>query len=236
MVGRTDAPLGYPRTRCPRAPEGDRRGPEASSGGPGYPLRVIPGSIRRAAPMTLVLALVMLISACSSAAPSSFDPTGPCTGDGRVPGAYPDLESLVPTIYEGVGPGTLDSGRSCSAENLGPLAADGIEELRFAGGTWSFGAERSAALAVFTAPGLTADMLIELYESGAEGANRTEILDRSAPTLAGRPGHRLDTKTGERLQTVMVWPAAQPDRVNVVLSNDLPDPKIQAAVDAFGGG
>ena len=43
------------------------------------------------------------------------------------------------------------------------------------------------------------------------------------------------TKTGERLQTVLVWPAATPDRVNVVITNDLPDPKIQAAVDAFGG-
>jgi hypothetical protein len=33
----------------------------------------------------------------------------------------------------------------------------------------------------------------------------------------------------------VVWPAAAKDRVDVVLSNDLPDPKIQAAVDAFGG-
>jgi hypothetical protein len=37
------------------------------------------------------------------------------------------------------------------------------------------------------------------------------------------------------LQTVVVWPAIEPDTVNVVITNDLPDPKIEAAVDAFDG-
>ena len=72
--------------------------------------------------------------------------------------------------------------------------------------------------------------------TSARAANRTEVTAESSPTLAGRAGRRLDTKTGERLQTVMVWPAAEADRVNVVITNDLPDPKIQAAVDAFGDG
>ena len=53
--------------------------------------------------------------------------------------------------------------------------------------------------------------------------------------IAGRQGHRLDTMTGERLQTVVVWPSAEADVVNVVISNDLPDPRIQDAIDAFGG-
>jgi hypothetical protein len=88
---------------------------------------------------------------------------------------------------------------------------------------------------VFEAPGLTADLLAEFYATSADAANRTEITGTSTPTLAGRPGHRLDTKTGERIQTVMVWPSAAVDRVNVVITNDLPDPKIDAAVDAFGG-
>ena len=57
----------------------------------------------------------------------------------------------------------------------------------------------------------------------------------SAPTIAGRAGHRLDTKTGERVQTVVVWPAAASDVVNVVITNDLPDARIQDAIDAFGG-
>ena len=58
----------------------------------------------------------------------------------------------------------------------------------------------------------------------------------STPEIAGRPGYRLDTATGDRVQTVVAWPSTDDDVVNVVITNDLPDPKIQAAVDAFGGG
>jgi hypothetical protein len=182
----------------------------------------------------LVLAALVAVG-CSPTAAASFDPTGPCVEDGSAPGAYPDLEALVPTVFEGKGPDRLDSGRNCTAENLANLQAAGIDELRFAGGTWGFGAERAAALVVFTANGLTADLLADFYATSAQGASRTEVTGKTTPSLAGRPGHRLDTKTGERLQTVLVWPAATPDRVNVVITNDLPDPKIQAAVDAFGG-
>jgi hypothetical protein len=143
--------------------------------------------------------------------------------------------SLVPTTYEDRAPDTLDSGRNCSSENLGTLAADGFEEIRFAGGTWAFGAERAAVLVVFSAPGLDADAIADFYTTSARAANRTRITGESTPTLADRPGRRLDTTTGSRTQTVVVWPAAEPDLVNVVISNDLPDPKILAAVDAFGG-
>ncbi len=41
--------------------------------------------------------------------------------------------------------------------------------------------------------------------------------------------------TGDRTQTVVMWPADDPGVVNVVITNDLPDPKIEAAVAAFGG-
>jgi hypothetical protein len=34
----------------------------------------------------------------------------------------------------------------------------------------------------------------------------------------------------------VTWPSADDAIVNVVLTNDLPDPKIQAAIDAFAGG
>ena len=180
------------------------------------------------------IVVALLVAGCGGAA-ESFDPTGPCVADGSAPGAYPELEALVPTTYEGTGPQKLDSGRNCTDENLGALKDAGIDELRFAGGTWGFGAERAAALVVFTAPGLTADLIADFYATSAQGASRTEVTATSTPTLAGRPGHRLDTTTGERTQTVVVWPGAEPDRVNVVLTNDLPDPKIQAAVDAFGG-
>jgi hypothetical protein len=184
----------------------------------------------------LLLALAMVVLGCTGTAAVSFDPSGPCTADGSAPGAYPELEALVPSTYEGRGPTTLDSGRHCSAANLGALAAAGHEEIRFAGGTWDFGGNRAAALVIFEAPGLTADQIAEFYAASADAATRTEVTGTSTPTLAGRSGHRLDTRTGERIQTVVIWPSSAADRVNVVITNDLPDPKIDAAVDAFGGG
>jgi hypothetical protein len=151
-----------------------------------------------------VLAVALSTVACSGGPPPSFDPTGDCTTDGRAPGAYPDLEALVPTKYMGVG-------------------------------TWTFGAERAAVLAKFRTHGLTAEYLAAFYNDSARVSAKTEILGASQPMIAGRPGNRLDTQTGERLQTVVVWPSAQPDVVNVVITSDLPDARIQDAIDAFGG-
>lgn len=183
----------------------------------------------------LVLAAAVLVAACGGGVAPSFDPTGECSTDGRAPGAYPDLEALVPTRYQGVAPNTLDSGRNCTVTNLGSLSSLGISEVRFAGGTWSFGAERAAVLAVFRTRGLNAEALAAFYAQSAHAAPRTEIVARSAPTIAGRPGRRLDTKTGSRVQTVVTWPAADKDVVNVVITNDLPDARIQDAIDAYEG-
>jgi hypothetical protein len=219
------------RTRCREAPGRRRR----------YASGVIP-SIRRPrgwprglTAASAVLATALVVAACSSGGAASFDPTGPCTADGAAPGAYPDLETRIPTSYEGQGPGRLDSGRHCSAANLGSLAAAGITEVRYAGGTWDFGGDAAAALVVFQADGLTADLLADFYAQSARAADRTTITAQSTPTLAGRPGHRIDTMTGSRTQTIVVWPSAEPDIVDVVITNELPDPKVQAAVDAFGG-
>ena len=227
MVGRTGAPNRDARTRCRRAPARSA----AVTRLPRYPDFV--SHFARAG--VLVLAIALGLAACSSDAAPSFDPTGPCTTDGSAPGAYPELEARVPTSFLGAKPERLDSGRHCSAAALGSLATAGVTEVRFAGGTWTFGAERAAALAVFSAPGLTADEITDFYVAGALAASRTQVLAESRPTLAGRPGHRLDTQTGERLQTVEVWPAAAPDLVNVVITNDLPDARIADAIDAFGG-
>ena len=87
---------------------------------------------------------------------ASFDVAAGCPVEGRVAGAYPDLEKRIPTSYEGRAPDTLDSGRHCDPDSLGSLAKAGFDEVRFAGGTWDFGGERAAALVVFQAPGLTA--------------------------------------------------------------------------------
>jgi hypothetical protein len=186
--------------------------------------------------LLVLAALVVAFGACSGGPGPSFDPTGPCTLDGSVPGAYPELEARLPTTYRGENPTTVDSGRNCSAESLGPLAELGFDEVRFAGATWSFGAERALVLAVFTAPGLGAADMATFYTESARATSRVEILDESEPTIVGRPGRRLDAKRVDRLQTVVVWPSSDPDVVNVVVSNDLPDERITEAIDAFGRG
>ena len=178
--------------------------------------------------------MAVILVACTSATGPSFEPSGPCTADGSAPGAYPDLEALVPTAYEERGPNRLDSGRNCSDENLGSLATAGIEEIHFAGGTWEFGSDIAAVLAVFAADSLTVDAMADWWESTARASARTQILGSTSAEVAGRTVHRLDTKTGQRIQTVVVWAGDEPGRVNVVLTHNLPDPKIEAAVAAFG--
>src|SRR5262245_4376974 len=63
------------------------------------------------APVRALAALVvtLLLAGCAGEPAASFDPTGPCSTDGSAVGAYPDLEARIPTSYEGVGPGRLDS-------------------------------------------------------------------------------------------------------------------------------
>lgn len=201
---------------------------------PAATLRDVPRTAGRPGRLLLLAALVAALAACSGAGAPSFDPTGPCITDGATPGAYPELEARVPTNYRETAPGKVDSGRNCSSESLGLLAEHGFDEVRFAGATWSFGAERALVLAVFTAPGLDADEIADFYAASARTSPRVEILAEAEPTVAGRPGRRLDAKRVERLQTVVVWPASDPDVVNVVISNDLPEARIAEAIDAFG--
>lgn len=179
--------------------------------------------------------LAAVLAACGGGAAQSFDVAAGCPVEGRVAGAYPELEKRIPTSYEGRAPDTLDSGRHCDPDSLGSLAKAGFDEVRFAGGTWDFGGERAAALVVFEAPGLTAKQIADFYGTSAQGANRTTITGISTPQISGRSGYRLNTMTGDRVQTVVVWPSATSDVVNVVITNDLPDPKIQSAIDAFAG-
>jgi hypothetical protein len=183
----------------------------------------------------LLLAATLVIAACAASSAVSFDPDGPCSGDGRAPGAYPDLEALVPTSFYDGAPDVLDSGRNCTTANLGSLAGRGISEVRFAGGTWTFGAERAAVLAVFRADGLDAAAMAAFYAESAKANGRTKILGQSTPSLGGRAGYRLDTETSTRAQTVVAWPGTGDDVVNVVITSDLPDARIQEAIDAFGG-
>ena len=148
----------------------------------GYASRRVP----RSGLVAILLFALLVLAGCSGPPASSFDPTGPCTADGSAPGAYPELEARIPTSFHDAAPETLDSGRNCSAAALGSLAGAGIDELRFAGGTWSFGAERTAGARRVHGAGLDADLVGDFYATSADAAGRTTILSQTSPTIAGR--------------------------------------------------
>src|SRR4029079_17483717 len=107
-------------------------GPSASPSGdtaisfPAMPPRFgVTFRARRALAALAALLVMLLAAACSSAA---FDPSGPCSGDGRAAGAYPDLEALVPRSLDGRPPATVDSGRNSHAATRSTLAGDRVQE------------------------------------------------------------------------------------------------------------
>jgi hypothetical protein len=196
-------------------------------------------SSRRPLPV-LLLALVvpLLLAACGGGAGApvvSFDPAGPCTGDGQQPGAYPDLEASLPTTWEDRRPDNVDSGRTCTPESLGTLATHGVEELRFAGATWKAGGSSGVTVAVFEADRLDPAKMIEFYEAGARVARRTDKYVVSETTVAGQPATRLDVLGSDgTAQTVVAWPAGESGRVNVLLAADLGDTKVAELLEMFG--
>ena len=167
--------------------------------------------------LALVAVLSVAFVGCGPAGPS-FDPTGPCLADGQAIGAYPELEAAIPDNLRGEPPTRLDSGRSCSATNLGTLSARGVTELRFAGGLWEIGDQSGVTIARFTAPGLASTWMAEFYEAGARAGRRTEDIEVTRPTINGGSGWRLDTLNDESFQSIVVWPDDGPGAVWVVLA------------------
>jgi hypothetical protein len=184
---------------------------------------------------TAALALVVVACAGSGTPVASFDPAGPCTSDGQRPGAYPELEALLPTAYEGTAPTRVDSGRSCTSEALGSLGDAGITELRFAGATWETGGSAGWTLASFTADGLTPRIMRDFYEVGARAARRAEKVVGSDTTVAGLPAWRLDVLMSDGTgQTVVAWQAADDGPVWVLLAADVGDTRFAELLEAFG--
>jgi hypothetical protein len=188
----------------------------------------------------LAFALVLLVVGCAGGS-ASFDPRSPCSTDGRFPGAYPDLESLVPRSLAGRGPDRLDSGRSCTDAALATLKAHGVGELRFAGGLWEAGANSGTTLVVFDSPTPLQDVWIaEFYEAGARAGKKTEGIDTGEVTVDGATGHRLDTLNDESYQTVVVWQrrgrvvaALVASSVREVESRAAHERRVSAALAAF---
>jgi hypothetical protein len=189
-----------------------------------------PGSIRRSrtpgpgwrrgVSIPFVLAgLLAVLAGCGAA----FDPSGPCNGDGKGPGAYPELEALVPRTFElGQKPDLVDSGRTCSDSGLGSLKDHGIRELRFAGATFETGSQSGVTLATFESadgPALDAAWLADFYETTARTGKNIQSLDTSTVALGPDPAaRRLDVLNDESYQTVVVW--KQEDRVVVAIVAD----------------
>lgn len=185
--------------------------------------------------------LAILLAGCGA----KFDPTGPCTSNGSTPGAYPELEAAVPTTFRGAGPKDLDSGRACTPDGLGTLAGHGVEEMRFAGGTWPTATDSGLSLAVFvdpTGPPLTRDWITEFYETGARSGKNVESVETSdypiSPTITAR---RIDVLNRESYQSVVVWDhdgqiavALVADFIREIQTKEAHDVVVQEAVEAFG--
>jgi hypothetical protein len=205
------------------------------------PVHGYAGRVRHRLPsihLAAVLALIALIAACGGAEVPvvSFDPAGACTADGRMPGAYPDLEARLPATYANAAPDNVDSGRHCTAGALGTLADAGIDEVRYAGSTWDLDGSAALTVAVFEADGLTTDAMIEFYKAGALANRKTERLADGGTTVAGVPGRRLDVLQSDgAAQTIVAWPGETPGLVNVLLAADLGDGRVLEALDAIAG-
>lgn len=191
----------------------------------------------RAAAAVAAALLVAAVAACAGAniPVVSFDPASPCTTDGRMPGAYPDLEALLPTDYEGKPPERVDSGRNCTTGALGTLAAAGVSGVRFAGATWDLGGPSALTVAAFDGDGLTPSSMIDFYAAGAQGNSKTEKVHISDTTVAGEPARRLDVLQSDGTgQTIVAWPSDEPGLVHVLLAADLGDAKVLDALQAIG--
>jgi hypothetical protein len=203
----------------PRAPGGTG----GESADRPYDRDVVPERCRRSPARrrraVFVLAIVALIATgCSGA---RFDPTGPCTVDGRAAGAYPELERQIPSTFDEVAPTALDSGRSCSPTALGSLASHHVGELRFAGAQWHLGDRSGVTMAALSSPtGLDAEWVGEFYESSARVARHTENVSAGQTRVGGVDAFRIETLNDETsFQTVVVWPGKEVVDVVLVASD-----------------
>ncbi len=188
---------------------------------------------------TLLLACLvagLVVVGCSASAPTPRpDPSGACGGADvqRFAGFYPGLEARLPASLSGAAPSARDSGRYCSTKTLGPLRGAGHDEVRFAGETFPATSQSGVSLIVYSAPGLTADQVGAAFHAGAGTGRSVEIVSDDPHVVAGRSGRRLEVINGDTRQVVVVWPAADPDVVRIVIAADVGNAAIDQAVAAL---
>jgi hypothetical protein len=184
-----------------------------------------------------VLALTVLIAGCvnDATAVGSFDPSASCNGadSQAMKGAYPELEALLPAGLAGVAPTSLVSGRLCSAKTLGTLYGHGIHETHFASAVWNRGGGSGIQLTIMAADGLTVANVLESYSSGAANAPKVHSLKTADASINGQAGMRVDIANDDYAQTVVVWPADAAGRIRVVITSNIHEPDLQAALSMF---
>jgi hypothetical protein len=155
--------------------------------------------------LVVLTAVSVLLSACSS----GFDPSSPCTSDGRQAGAYPQLESRIPTAFRSSQPTSLDSGRICTSDGLATLKSHGVDELHYAGGVWNTGTQSGVSLATFENAGeapLQSDWVAEYYQATANVGKNVNSVDVGSYEVApGIVGKKVDVLNDESYQSVVVW-------------------------------
>jgi hypothetical protein len=185
----------------------------------------------------VLVAASLALAACSGATAvvATFDPLAPCPAEGQMPGAFPDLEALLPAEWEGKAPDNVDSGRSCTPGTLGALADLGVEEVRFAGATWRTGGTSGWTLAAFTGDGVNPETMRRFYQAGATEARRTEKAVPSTTTVGGESAERLDVLMSDgAAQTMVAWKGADDDVTWVLLAADLGDTRVADLLAGLG--
>jgi hypothetical protein len=109
-----------------------------------------------------------------------------------------------------------------------------VDGVRFAGATWDLGGTTGLTVALFEGEGLDTTKLLAFYEDGARKARRTDRLEVTDTTVGGLAAKRLDVLgTDGSGQTVVVWPADDAGRVNVLLAGNLGDARVLEALESF---
>jgi hypothetical protein len=165
-----------------------------------------------------------LVSGCGAAGPT-FSASGPCLVDGQMPGAFPQLEALVPRDISGRPATSINSGRNCTAEALGSLTSHGVTEIDYAGSSWDEGGGNAVSIAVLEEPAakLPVAWAEEFYQDGAELSTKTANIETSRPTYPGAGTvFRLDTLNDLSFQSIVVWPDGNLIRVVLVATEVSP--------------
>jgi len=168
-----------------------------------------------------ILAAVLAGAFAGCQAGASFDPAAPCTADARMPGAFPELERLVPTKLGDASATRVDSGRNCTSSSLTTYASHGVSELRYAGATWDEGGGNATVIAIMATPAsqpiLRQEWVEEFYRAGALASTKTENVNATRPTIDGTVVYRLETLNDLSLQTLLVWSENGMGGIHVVI-------------------